>query len=75
MSKYAEGTIVQHNEIEEVKYQLNPREDGDKRPWQALDVPPLLAMMLGDETNDLRFTDEDISEVIESGGLAVIYTP
>lgn len=75
MSKYAEGTIVQHNEVEAVKYRLNSRTEGDERPWEAIDVPPILAMLMGDENNEVRFTDEDISEDIETGELIVIYAP
>lgn len=75
MSKYAEGTIVQHNEVDTVKYRLNSREVGDDRPWEAIDVPPILVMLMGDENNELRFHDTDISESIEAGDLIVIYTP
>ena len=75
MSKYAEGTIVQHNENEVVKYHLNSRTEGDDRPWEAIDVPPILILLMGDENNEIRFTDEDISEDIESGELIVTYAP
>lgn len=75
MSKFAEGTIVQHNEIEGVKYRLNSRTEGDEAPWEALDVPPLLALLMGDGGGEIRFTDEDISGSIEAGELFVIYTP
>ena len=75
MSKYGEGTIVQHNEVEAVKYRLNSRTEWDYRPWEAIDVPPLLALLMGDENNEVRFTDDDISEAIETGELIVIYAP
>lgn len=75
MSKYAEGTIVQHNGVEAVKYRLNPRTEGDERPWEALDVPPILVKLMGDDNSKLRFTDEGISGDIEKGVLNVVYAP
>lgn len=75
MSKYAEGTIVQHNGVAAVRYRLNPRTEGDERPWEAIDVPPILVKMVGDENNEVRFTDDSISGDIETGVLIVIYAP
>lgn len=72
MGKYAEGTIVQHNEVESVKYHLNSRTEGDERPWVAIDVPPYIAKVLGDDNNEVRFTDADILDGIERGELTVI---
>lgn len=75
MSKYAEGTTVQHKVTEAVKYRLNSRTEEDERPWEAIDVPPLVVKLMGADNNGIRFTDEDISEGIENGGLIVIYAP
>lgn len=75
MSKYAEGTTVQHSVAEAVKYRLNSRTEGDETPWVAIDVPPLLTTLMGDANNEVRFTDDDISGGIERGGLVVIYAP
>lgn len=75
MSKYVEGTTVQHNEVGTVKYRLNSRKEGDERPWVAIDVPPILTMLMGDDSHEVRFTEEDISEGIKSGELNVIYAP
>lgn len=74
MSKYAEGTIVQSTVVESVKYQYAPRDAQDDRPWRAVDVPPILIMLMGDENDEIRFDDEDIQENIDAGELEVIYT-
>ena len=75
MSAHVEGTIVQSNIVESVKYEYAPRDAQDDRPWRAVDVPAILIMLMGDENNEVRFADDDIQENIDVGELEVIYTP
>ena len=75
MSTYAEGTIVQSTEIAAVKYEYAPRDAQDDRPWRAVDVPPILLLLMGDENKEIRFGADDIQESIDDGELVVIYTP
>lgn len=75
MSAYVEGTIVQSNIVESVKYEYAPRDAQDDRPWRAIDVPEILIMLIGDENDEIRFADDDIQEPIEDGELVVIHTP
>lgn len=74
MSKYAVGTVVQSVIVESVKYEFAPRDEHDDCPWRAVDAPAILTLLMGDENNEIRFTDEDISENIEEGELVVIHT-
>ena len=75
MSTYAEGTIVQSTEIAAVKHEYAPRDAQDDRPWRAVDVPPILLLLMGDENKEIRFGADDIQEGIDDGELVVIYTP
>ena len=75
MSTYAEGTIVQSTVVETVKYQYAPRDAKDDRAWRAVDVPPILLLLMGDENNEVRFNAEDIQESIDDGELITIHIP
>lgn len=54
---------------------MNSRTEGDDHPWVAVDAPPLLAKLAGDDNNEIRFTDADILEGITTGELIVTYAP
>lgn len=75
MSAHVEGTIIQSTEVEAVKYEYAPRDAQDDRPWRAIDVPPILLLLMGDENNEVRFNVEDIQESIDDGELIIIHTP
>ena len=75
MSEYAVGTIVQNTIVGEAKYEYDPREAQDERPWKAIDVPPILLMLMGDENKEVRFDIDDIQESIDDGELVVIHIP
>lgn len=75
MSAHVEGTIVQSTEIAAVKYEYAPRTANDVRPWRAVDVPPILLLLMGDENNEVRFNVVDIQESIDDGELIITHTP
>ena len=75
MSAHVEGTIIQSTEVEAVKYEYAPRTAHDDRPWRAIDVPPILFLLMGDENNEVRFNAEDIQERIGDGELIIIHIP
>ena len=75
MSEHAVGTVVQSTIIDAVKYEFAPRDAQDDRPWKAIDVPPILILLMGDENNEIRFAADDIQENIDDGELVVIHTP
>lgn len=75
MSAHVEGTIVQNTKIAAVKYEYAPRTANDDRPWRAIDVPPLIQLLVGVEGDGVRFNAEDIQESIDAGGLIIIHIP
>ena len=75
MSAHVEGTIIQSTEVEAVKYEYAPRTAHDDRPWRAIDVPPILFLLMGDENNEVRFNAEDIQERIGDSELITIHIP
>ncbi len=75
MSAHVEGTIIQSTENGAVKYEYAPRDTQDDRPWRAIDVPPILLLLMGDENNEVRFNVEDIQKSIDDGRRIIIHTP
>lgn len=70
---YGVGTIVQSTKFgdeNDAKYQLSPVEG--KPDWVALDVPPLMKMLFGDEDGEIRFPSGEISQRIAEGSIRVI---
>lgn len=70
---YGVGTIVQSTKFgdeQDAKYQLSP--EPGKNEWLALDVPPLLSLVFGDEDGEIRFPNEDIEQRIAEGSMRVI---
>ena len=75
MSAHVEGTIIQSTENGAVKYEYAPRTANDDRPWRAIDVPPFLLLLMGNENNEVRFNAEEIQEGIDDGELITIHIP
>lgn len=70
MSEFEVGTVVTNEENGHVfEYVYDPVKG--KRDWRALDAPPILELMFGDEDGEIRFSNEEIVQRIAEGKMLI----